>query len=166
MDFTRFYETQFERLVFLASLYLGTDDAHDVVQDVMLTLWEKNGSLTFVDDMESYAFSSVKHRCLDILKHERYKQEYCRRTLSRLRTELELEMQSDRSTVMLDIEYREAMSRAENAVAALPKRCREVFMLSRVDGMAYRDIAAQMGISQNTVECQMTVALRRLRKAL
>ena len=166
MNFTEFYMTYFSRLVNYAQMYLGNDDAMDVVQDVMTSLLEKQSIMTFVDDMKSYAYTSVKHRCLDILKHETYKHEYCRRTLMAMRASLEMEMQSNQSPVSLHLEFKETERHANQAVLELPRRCREVFLLSRVDGLRYKEIADRMNISQNTVECQMTIALQKLRARL
>ena len=45
----------------------------------------------------------------------------------------------------------------------LPERCREIFLKSRIEGMKYREIADELDISMNTVENQMSIALRKLR---
>jgi RNA polymerase sigma-70 factor (ECF subfamily) len=52
------------------------------------------------------------------------------------------------------------------AVAALPERCREVFELSRVQGLRYSEIAEAMDISVKTVETQMGKALKLLREKM
>jgi RNA polymerase sigma-70 factor (ECF subfamily) len=52
------------------------------------------------------------------------------------------------------------------AVAELPDRCRQVFELSRVEGLKYAEIATRLGISVKTVEVQMGKALRVLRERL
>ena len=166
MNFISFYQTYFEQLSRMASCYLGSEDAEDVVQDVLATLWERREGLVFVDDMKSYVFSSVKHRCLDWLKHENYKHEYCRRTLAGLHSALLMEMQSNHSSTSQYVEYNEMVQRVDMAISRLPNRCREIFLLSRKDGLRYNEIATRLGISQNTVECQMTIALKKLRQLL
>lgn len=50
------------------------------------------------------------------------------------------------------------------AIDNLPERCREIFVMSKLKGMKYREIAESLGISQNTVEGQMAIALKKLRK--
>jgi RNA polymerase sigma-70 factor (ECF subfamily) len=52
------------------------------------------------------------------------------------------------------------------AVSELPERCSEVFLMSRMEGMKYREIADKLGISVKAVEAQMTKALRILRERL
>lgn len=51
-------------------------------------------------------------------------------------------------------------------IAALPARCREVFVLRRVEGLPQREIATRMGISENTVEKHIGKALRLLMEAM
>lgn len=50
-----------------------------------------------------------------------------------------------------------------NAIDKLPERCREIFLKSRIEGMKYREIADELDISMNTVENQMSIALKKLR---
>ena len=52
------------------------------------------------------------------------------------------------------------------AIDALPPRCREIFVMSRYQGKKYREIAEAMGISENTVEIQMGIAIKRLKASL
>lgn len=166
MDFVSLYQTYFEQLTRMAGRYLNSDDAEDVVQGVFTSLWEHREALLFVEDLKSYVFSSVRNRCLDWLKHENYKREYCRRTLMGLQSALLMEMQSNHSATSQYAEYNEMVRRVDMAISRLPNRCREIFLLSREDGLRYNEIATRLGISQNTVECQMTIALKKLRQSL
>jgi len=54
----------------------------------------------------------------------------------------------------------------QDAIDKLPGRCREIFVLSKVEGLSNKQIAEQLGISVKTVEAQMTTAFVRLRKEL
>lgn len=57
---------------------------------------------------------------------------------------------------------REELVNVAEMISALPRRCREVFVLRRVEGLSQRDISLRMGISEHTVEKHMTKALRKL----
>ena len=52
------------------------------------------------------------------------------------------------------------------AIDKLPERCREVFVLSKIEELSNKEIAERLNISVKTVEVQMTKALSRLRKEL
>lgn len=166
MNIETFYQSHFQSLVEVACRYLAKEDAEDVVQDVLMTLWERREGLAFVEDLQAYAYSSVRHRCLDRMKHEAYKREFCRRTLRAMRHDLDMEMVSNYSPVSGEVEYREMAVRVDHAVSRLPNRCRAIFCMSRFEGLHYKEIGTQLGISENTVECQMTIALRKLRGML
>ena len=64
------------------------------------------------------------------------------------------------------IYFKETQYAIARAVDRLPRRCRQVFMLSREQGMRYNNIADTLGISVNTVENHISLALARLRQAL
>ena len=49
------------------------------------------------------------------------------------------------------------------ALASLPPKCKEVFLLAKLKGMKYREIAEKLGLSEKTIENQMTRAIRLLR---
>ena len=51
----------------------------------------------------------------------------------------------------------------KDAINSLPKKCRKIFLLSRNEGLKYREISENLNISVNTVENQMSIALKKLR---
>lgn len=61
---------------------------------------------------------------------------------------------------------RERVRRVEEAVLALPERCREVFLLQRFGGLSYSEIARRLSISQGTVEKHMARAILACREAV
>ena len=79
--------------------------------------------------------------------------------------ELSLKLQSLDSVSEMS-ERNEIEELVRNAVNSLPKRCRDIFLLSRVEGLKYIEISERLGISVNTVECQMSIALKKLRTKL
>ena len=81
--------------------------------------------------------------------------------------ELNLKLQSlDRFDVSDISEGNETERLVRDAINSLPKRCRDIFLLSRMKGLKYREISEKLGISVNTVECQMGIALKKLRVKL
>ena len=166
MNLQNFYQSHFIPMVDMACRYVSREDAEDVVQDIMAVLWERRDAMGFIDDLSAYAYSSVRNRCLDKVKHETYKREFCRRTLQGLRLDFAWENMNNHSPVANEVEFNEMMHRVNKAIELLPNRCRTIFCMSRIEGLHYREIGQSLGISENTVECQMTIALKKLRNML
>ncbi|MBQ3630657.1 MAG: RNA polymerase sigma-70 factor [Prevotella sp.] len=156
MDFDKLYTQLFPRLVQVASAWMASEEAEDLVQDVLVKLWEQRERLSFVNNIETYAFAAVRHKYLDYLKHKTYVREHQHSVWANMRLACDLESPTR------DVEYRELCNRVEWAVGQLPKRSRAVFVLSRFEDKTNAEIAIEMGISVNTVECHMTQALRRM----
>ena len=131
--------------------------AEEIGQEVMLELWKRRESLSFDVSLRAYLFQSVRNRALNQIRHEkvaRAAQPYAAQEASVApRPHAELVQEE------IDVALRAG-------IAELPERCREVFELSRVQGLKYAEIAATMGISVKTVEVQMGKALRLLRERL
>lgn len=51
----------------------------------------------------------------------------------------------------------------QSALATLPPKCKEIFLLSKLQGLKYREIAGKLSLSEKTVENQMTKAIKLLR---
>ncbi|UJB18737.1 MULTISPECIES: RNA polymerase sigma factor [Lysobacter] len=63
-------------------------------------------------------------------------------------------------------EHREELARVKAAIERLPERCRQVYLLNRIDGMSYSQISAHQGISVKAVEKHISRALTLLRQLL
>ncbi len=58
------------------------------------------------------------------------------------------------------------LEKIRQEIDKLPPKCREVFIMSKIRGMKYKEIAEELGISTKTIENHMTEALRSIREAL
>ena len=156
------YDTAFRAwypvLVRVASALLrDTDAAEEVAQDVMVQLWQRRLIVDVDTPLRAYLLRAVRNRALNHLRH------------LRVRRDAEPEVELTYNTPLsadLPSGARELSVAARVAVSQLPPRCREIFELSRVDGLKYAEIASALDISQKTVEAQMGKALRILRERL
>jgi RNA polymerase sigma-70 factor (ECF subfamily) len=131
--------------------------AEEIVQDVMLELWKRRESLADNSSPQAYLFQSTRNRSLNHLRHERVVKEaepYATKTEA---------VDSKAHSHMVEDEMRAAVQRA---IEGLPDKCREIFEMSRTNGLRYSEIATVLGISIKTVEAQMGKALRVLREEL
>ena len=143
---------------FAATYVLSQETAENIVQNVFVFLWEKHQTLQIHTSISSYLYTLVKNKCIDYLRHQKTAQEY------RAEQALKLSALEQLDTGLISGENIEQT--VQQAIDKLPSRCREVFILSRVEGKKYREIAEILGISLNTVENQMSIALKKLRKDL
>ena len=150
MNYSELYLTYYSKLVrFAKEFVIQEEDAENITQDVFIILWENRDFIEHIDNMNAYLFRLVRNKCLDYLKHKVFEQRY----VESVQTSYEVDVVEDNDT--------EILIRA--AINSLPKRCRDIFLLSRVEGLKYKEISEQLGISVNTVECQMGIALKKLR---
>ena len=133
------------------------DVAEEIVQDVMLALWQRRATLFVEDSLRAYLFRATRNRALNHLRHAAIER----------RAEPELSaVESSDAPAPATLVHEEIDAALRHAVSTLPPRCREVFELSRVHGLRYSEIASTLGISVKTVEAQMGKALRTLRQLL
>jgi RNA polymerase sigma-70 factor (ECF subfamily) len=168
MTFKEFYTHWHSRTAAFAREYLlSGDDADDVVQDVFVDLYEKYDLLSGGRaNLVAYLFTSLKNRCIDVLRHrmvekaasDRMQEEY----------ELTLRMKFDSLEILDDGLFEEETVEKilNDALATLPCRCRTIFVKHKLEGMRQKDIAAELGVSPKTVENQLTIAYRKMREAL
>lgn len=166
-DFSRVYSIYFPKLVrFAREFVLSTEDAENIIQDIFIYLWEHKELLDTLTNLNAFLFTLVKNKCIDQLRH--------RKLLERKREEFKTVLDKEIQLKLYALQQfdENALSNEEieiilnNAINSLPEKCREVFILSRMEGLKNREIAERLNISAKTVENQMTTAIRKLRVEL
>lgn len=168
MSFSNLYLIYYSKLVrFAKEFVMLEEDAENITQDVFTSLWEKRDYINHIENMNAYLFRLVRNRCLDYLKHKIFEQRYIENMQVHFMIELNLKLQSlDRFDIYEISEKSDMEISVRTAINSLPKRCRDIFLLSRMEGLKYREISERLGISVSTVECQMGIALKKLRLEL
>jgi RNA polymerase sigma-70 factor (ECF subfamily) len=155
--FEAVFRAHYDGLVRFANRLVGTRAvAEELVHDVLLKVWIHRDRLVPGEELKGYLFRATRNHALNHLRRGRIERLWQR--------QLPPEEPSAPAETSESLSDTEAAVRA--AIAALPDRCREVFLLSREQGLSYSAIAATMGISIKTVETQMGRALKALRAAL
>jgi RNA polymerase sigma-70 factor (ECF subfamily) len=152
------FRAHYARLVRMAeSVVRERAPAEEIAQEVMLELWRRRESLQVEQSFGAYLMRSTRNRALNHVRHQRI--------VARELASAALEARESPGTdaEMLGVELEQVV---REAIAALPERCREVFELSRAQGMRYVDIASALEISVKTVEKRMGQALSELRERL
>lgn len=122
--------------------------AEDAVQEAYLRLWDSRESLDKVLNLKGYCAAMVRNICIDRIRKARKLE---------LPAELpEVEQQQD------DIDNKERLAMALDAIKSLPDRQREVLLLRTVEGLSYEEISARTGVG----EMSLRVILSRARQTL
>ena len=133
--------------------------SEELVQDVFLTVWELRENLDPAQDIRSYLYRSVRNRALNHIKHRNLANEY-NNDIEWLKPSPVTQQHSyDTGSTTFEKEVKQA-------IRNLPDGARRIYILSRKEGLTYREIAAVLDISIKTVESQMSRALKMLRETL
>ena len=128
----------------------------DLVQDAFSKIWENCAKIDF-SKAKSYLFTVVNNLFLNKVKHEKVVFEYAKNS-----PYLDVNNQSPEYL----LEEEEFKNKLKNAIENLTEGEREVFLMNRIDGKKYREIAEMLEISQKAVEKRMSSALKKLRSKI
>lgn len=132
------------------------DEAEDVVQATFIKIWEKRETLNVQHTVRAYLYKAVYNQCINLLDHRKIKlkhQEYGAH---------EIKGQVQQPEVFPE----ELEGHIKAVIDELPEQCRRIFMLSRYEELRYAEIAQRLNISVNTIENQISKALKILRSKL
>lgn len=140
-------------------MYYRTGDqqqAADHMQEAFLKIFENCGKIE-LNKAKSYLFTTASNLFLNVVKHRKVRINFAQN-------------HSPESTTTEDPEFvlreKEYMRELQEAIADLTPAQREVFLMNRIDGKKYREIAGILGISEKAVEKRMIGALKKLRAQL
>ncbi len=134
-------------------------DVDDIVQEAFAVLAEL-GDVDHIRDPRAYLFTTAQSLVLQQRRRARVVPIESVAEVERLR------ILQDEHTPERHATASEDLRRLRNLIARLPDKCREAFVLRRIDGLSQREIAVRMGISENTVEKHVGKALRLLTDAM
>ncbi len=133
---------------FALKTVVDEEDAKEIVQDIFKSLWERRDNLQLVD-AERYLIRSVKLKSLEYLRNKGTK-----------RRHHEVILQENDSYYQDDqIHYKELKTQLKNVVDSLPRQCKNVYTMSREEGMTNKEIAMHLLISERAVEYHISKAL-------
>ena len=137
-----------------ASQYVSDEDAEELIQELMLFIWENRNSLFVEISLKSYLFMAVKHRCLNAIRKNQYHERIHNQIYEKIKDQFE------------DPDYyfvNELTENIQKAIENLPETYRETFAMSRFGEKTNVQIAEKLGISVKTVEYRISQALKILR---
>ncbi len=158
-EFEKLFRKYYPVLCLFARRYVNDmDSAEEIVQDLFYKLWKDRELIDIKTSIKAYLYQAVKNKALKVIDHNTVKQKHA--AFVKQDSDRVLVDESDSIEVA---ELNEAITRTLNQ---LPERCREIFILSRFDGLKYQEIADRLSISIKTVEANMGKALQLFRSSL
>lgn len=130
--------------------------SEDIVQDIFVKLWEKRSEINIQTGIQPYLYRAVANAAFNYLKKDRPFEEF----------DSDIHENTDHINSQLQLESQETARHIHHVIDALPPACKTIFLLSREDGLSYKEIAETLNISIKTVENQMGKALKILREKL
>ena len=153
-----FYKYYADLCRFCLRYVRSAEVSEEIVQDVFIYLWEKREVINISISFKSYLYTAVRNKSINYLKLQLPKDQ--------VKEDIDNYEIAGTSNVESQMTYAELEIKVAEAIDQLPKKCKEIFNLSRDSGHTYKEIAEKLDISVKTVENQMVIALRKLREHL
>ena len=154
-DFEEAFKTYFKPLTAFAYKFVkDTDDAKSIVHDVYMKLWEKREDIDLSKSVKSYLFTSVNNRSLNFIRdNKKFTNE-----------EFIIDSHHEKHWEVADVlSAAEIQKKVESTLDAVSPKVKQVFLMSRHEGLKYKEIAEKLNLSVKTVETHMSTALKALR---
>ena len=139
---------------YLHNAYPTVGDVDDVVQESYLRIW-KAQTLQPIQSAKAFLFQIARRLALDFLREEK---------ASRIDRQCDLSTLSvvdHAESIVETINRNEKIQLLAGAIDTLPKRCREIFILRRLQCIPQKEVADLLGLSERTVESQVFQGLKR-----
>lgn len=128
--------------------------SEDIVQELFTKIWEEKRELVMSESIRFYLFTAVRNNCISHLRKEKRS------------PEVGWEEETAAEIPIVPGQKEDYRSLLLLAIEALPPKCREIFLLSRMGNLSYKEIAEFLGLSVKTVENQLGKALKIMRNIL
>ena len=155
--FDAIYRQYYKALCAYASNYAPDVECEEIVQDVMMWLWENRQTISSEITLKSLLFTITKNKCLNMIAHLQVRQRVHEHLYEKFATQFE-----DPDFYL----YGELMEKLEQALQKLPEDYRNAFEMNRFDDLTYKEIADKLGVSEKTIAYRISQALKILRKEL
>ena len=144
---------------FAYSIIKVKPDAEGIVHEVFIKVWKNRNKIDEYLSFESYLFTITYNTTISFIRKKVKENKYTEYLKS-------IQNPSIQNTIIPEIEYKELKDKSEKIIGLLPPRQKQIYKLSREEELTYKEIAAKLSISVNTVETHMERALKSIRKKL
>jgi len=159
--FNRLVESYYARLCdFSFYVVHSREMAEEIVDDVFMKVWDRIDEVYHIENITAYLFRAVKNTALNYLESKyRHPVDFFD-NLSEIFVPIEMKNPEE------EMISGQLMAAISEAIQALPERCKLIFLLAKENGLKYREIADILGLSEKTVENQISIALKKISEQL
>ena len=143
--------------IFCLKYHFSKEESEEVVQEVFLKLWLNRKSLNPSQNLKSYIYTIAKNIIINSLRKKSYQKAAYEYNINLQ----DIHCETENSIITKDLE-----NLFENAIQVLPGKRKEIFILSRKEGLSNKEIAEKLNISIKTVESQMRLSFQFLKEVL
>jgi RNA polymerase sigma-70 factor (family 1) len=159
--FKQVYGSFYKRLFQFALAIVKTrESAEEIVEDVFVRIWQQKAAMPSIHNLRVYLYTATKNASLNFLSLK------ARESITHPFDHIHIELAGSGITPEEILITAEMYRKLQEAVEALPPRCKMIFKLVREDGLRYKEIAEILNISVNTIDVQMAIAVKRIAAAL
>ena len=146
-------------ILFSQSMLLSKEAATEVVDDVWVKIWKNRENLESIENLRIYLYTATKNTSLNYLSKKA--KEMITEPFNDISVQIREEHCPEQQMITEEI-----FAKIHESVQDLPPRCKLIFKLVREDGLKYKEVAEILKISENTVDAQMVIAVRRIKEAV
>lgn len=155
-DFLEIYRAFYGKVfTFVLSLVKSKANAQDITQNIFMKLWKNRKKLEHIKSMDDYLFILSKNACMDYFRKSSRKKEISTDVFDEFLLSRIVSSPEKRIDALSDIEE------LRHVIDSLPSKRRDIFIMSRFDGLSNDEIASILGVSKKTVENQISLATKK-----
>lgn len=165
-SFELVFKKYYKRLCLFAYDYTNQlETAEDIVKDVFVLLWNNRDKVEINTSLSGYLFTSVRNACINYLQRDKRRN----KTVSFeevIRLNIKMNEPYSDNYIPGNIFARELENKLLEKIEELPGSCKEIFKLSRFEGLSHKEIAEKLNLSEKTIKTQIYKALKKLKSIL
>ena len=150
------YTTYYKDLtIYCLNLTNNLPQAEDIVQNTLIKVWTNRDRITIKTALKSYLYRAVFNGFATEYGKKQRKDKFI----------IQAKIDTLNNIVEQNTDFtKEKIKKLEKAIDQLPKKCKTVFLMNKIQGYRYKEIATQLNISEKTVEKHISRAIVRIKK--
>lgn len=159
--FKELYYHFYNKLFHFAYAFIKSKQpAEEIVEDVFINLWRNRSQLNEIKNLKVYLYTATKNNSLNYIAKKAH--EITAAPYDNISIDI-AEYEATPEQIMISSEM---LKKLNKAIDELPPRCKIIFKLIREDGLKYKEVSEILGLSVNTIDAQMAIAVRRIAHAI